>query len=177
MMVFDEYLIKSLITRHKDFPTKGMNCIDLSKITSSPKAFRMVVDALAQHYIDANIDRIVAIETNALPFASALAYTLNCPLSCIRKYKRTPDKWYEEAHNGVNHDALYIRQDECNSTDNILLFDDVLLSGQTVSTASALIRRSGAAINEICCIVALADCGGVSQAQSLDLNLYPLIFL
>lgn len=176
-MVFDEYLIKSLITRYNDFPTKGLSCIDLSKIISSPKAFRMVIDAIAQHYIDANIDRIVAIETNALPFASAVAYTLNCPLSCIRKYKRTPDTWYKEAHDGINHDALYIRQDECASTDNILLFDDVILSGDTVSTASALIRRSGATINEVCCIVAIADSGGVSQAQSLDLNLYPLIFL
>lgn len=176
-MAFDEYLIKSLITRYNNFPTEGISCIDLSKIISSPKAFRMVVDAIAQHYIDANIDRIVAIETNALPFASAVAYTLNRPLSCIRKYKRTPEKWYEEVHEGVNHQALYIRQEECSSTDNILLFDDVILSGQTVSTASALIRRSGATINEVCCIAAIADCGGVSQTQSLDLNLYPLIFL
>lgn len=176
-MVFDEYLIKSLITRYDNFPKPGEGSIDLSKIVASPKAFRMVVDAIAQHYIDANIDRIVAIETNALPFASAVAYTLNCPLSCIRKYQRTPEKWYKESHEGANHDALYIRQDECNSSDNILLFDDVILSGQTVTTASALIRRSGATINEICCIVAIADCGGVTQTQSLELNLYPLIFL
>ncbi len=176
-MVFDEYLIKSLITRYDDFPKVGMSYIDLSKIVSSPKAFRMVVDALAQHYIDTNINRIVAIETNALPFAAALAYTLNCPLSCIRKYKRSPDKWYEERHDGINHNALYIRQDESSSTDNILLFDDVVLSGQTVRAASTLVRRSGASINEICCIVAISDGGGVQQTQSLDLNLYPLIFL
>ncbi|MFD2230506.1 phosphoribosyltransferase family protein [Alkalimarinus sediminis] len=176
-MVFDEYLIKSLITRYNDFPSAGQSCIDLANVISSTKAFRMVVDTIAQHYIDANIDRIVAIETNALPFASAVAYTLNCPLSSIRKYKRTPGEWYEEPHKGVNHTSLYIRKDECNSTDNILLFDDVILSGQTVNTASALIRRSGATINEICCIVAIADGGGVANTQSLDLNLYPLIVL
>ncbi|UZE94655.1 phosphoribosyltransferase family protein [Alkalimarinus alittae] len=176
-MVFDDYLIKSLISRYNDFPTKGISYIDLSRLISTPKAFRMVIDGFVQHYIDANIDRIVAIETNALPFASAVAYGLNCPLSFIRKYKRTPEKWYKELHPGINYEALYIREDECESTDNVLLFDDVVISGHTISTASALVRRSGASINEICCIVALSDCGGVAQAQSLDLNLYPLISL
>lgn len=176
-MVFDDYLIKSLITRYNDFPTKGVSYIDLSRLISSPKAFRMVIDGFIHNYIDSKIDRIVAIETNALPFASAVAYGLNSPLSCIRKYKRTPEKWYKEIHPGINHDALYLREDECKSNDNVLLFDDVVISGGTISTASALIRRSGATINEICCIVALADCGAVAQAQSLDLNLYPLISL
>lgn len=174
-MVFDDYLIKSLITRFNNWPEDNLSYLDLSKISSNPKAFRMVVDALVHNYIDSDINHIVAIETNALPFASAVSYSLNLPLSCIRKYKRTPESWYEEAHKGVNYDSLYIREHECASSDNVLLFDDVIATGQTVSTATALIRRSGATINEICCIVAISDCGGVSQAQSLDLNLFPLI--
>lgn len=176
-MVFDEYLIKSLISRYSNWPVEGLNYLDLSKIVSHPKAFRMVVDAIVHNYIDSSINRVVAIETNALPFAAAFAYSLNLPLSCIRKYKRTPERWFEEPHGGANYDALYIREEECEPTDNVLLFDDVIATGNTVNAASSLIRRSGAQINEICCIVALPDSGAISQAQSLDLGLFPLISL
>jgi adenine phosphoribosyltransferase len=176
-MVFDEFLIKSLINRFNDWPKNGLSYIDLSQIVANPKAFRMVVDALVHNYIDSNINRIVAIETNALPFASAVAYSLNIPLSCIRKYERTPELWLKEEHSGVNFDALYLKKDECKSTDNVLLFDDVIASGSTVSTASALIRRSEATITEICCIVALPDSGAISQVQGLNINLFPLVSL
>jgi len=176
-MVYDEFLIKSLISRFDDWPAKGLNYIDLSRLVSNPKAFRMVIDALVHNYIDSSISRIVAIETNALPFASTLAYSLNLPLSCVRKYQRSPEKWLKEAHNGFNYDALYIREGECEKTDNVLLFDDVIATGNTITTASALVRRSGAAISEICSIVALPDSGAISQAQSLELNLFPLLSL
>ena len=176
-MIYDEFLIKSLINRFDDWPAKGLSYIDLSRIVANPKAFRMVIDALVHNYIDSSISRIVAIETNALPFASALSYSLNLPLSCIRKYQRSPERWLEEPHNGFNYEALYLREGECDKKDNVLLFDDVIATGNTITTASTLILRSGSSISEICSIVVLPDSGAVTQAQSLELNLFPLISL
>ncbi|HUR36667.1 MAG TPA: hypothetical protein VM009_02545, partial [Terriglobales bacterium] len=68
--------LKKLIREVPDFPKKGILFYDITTLLKDKKGFATLIDALAEHYVGANVDAIVGIEARGFIFGPALAYRL-----------------------------------------------------------------------------------------------------
>ena len=81
---------RSKIRDVPDFPRPGILFKDITPLLASPRAFHIVLDALAERFIGEHIDAIVGIEARGFIFGAALAARLNCSFVPARKPGRLP---------------------------------------------------------------------------------------
>ncbi|ARU56317.1 adenine phosphoribosyltransferase [Oleiphilus messinensis] len=180
-MITDEYLIRSLIKLHHHWPEKGKIYIDLSPIYGSPQAMHMVADTLTQQFLNQQHTHIVSIETSGLPVASLIAYSLAIPLVIIRKNNFSPGlafdkpgRWFHEQVREQR--TLSLPEGAIPEESRVLLFDDLVYSGETLRVASALITRNKAEVTDFASIVNYGE-DGAKRIQQLEIPYYSLITL
>src|SRR5262249_49632855 len=81
---------KQYIRDVPDFPQKAVLYRDITPLLGNPDAFREVIDALAAHYRDTNIEAVVAVESRGFIFGAPLAYALGVPFVMARKFGKLP---------------------------------------------------------------------------------------
>ncbi|MEH6471694.1 MAG: adenine phosphoribosyltransferase, partial [Halopseudomonas sp.] len=79
-MSYDECYIRSAIRAVPDWPEPGVMFRDIAPLFQDTKALHIVIDALSQRYIDADITHIAALDARGFLLGSVLAYKLNKPL-------------------------------------------------------------------------------------------------
>lgn len=174
-MIFDEFAIKSRIRAVPDFPEAGVIFRDITPVFESPSAMRMVVDSLAQRYIETDFSHIAAIEARGFLIASALAYTLNKPLVLLRKPGKLPGATLQESYQTeYSQSCLEVHDDSLCEGDRVLLIDDLIATGGSLLAAVKLIRRMGASVIEAAALVDLPELGGSALLQDSNIPTYTL---
>jgi orotate phosphoribosyltransferase len=114
--------------------------IDLRVVPSFPDAFREICDFYAQYISDQigikNVDRIVGVPIAGIPFASQIAYNLKKPFLYVRKDIKLHGR--ERRVEGV-----------LASGDRVLLLDDLLTTGLTLTTAIDAARAEGGVVTDV----------------------------
>lgn len=165
-MIFDEFSVKSLIRAVPNFPKAGVTFRDITPVFQSPRALRMVIDSLAQRYIESDCTHIGAMDARGFLLGSTLAYTLNKPLILFRKRGKLPAEVLSEGYQTEYGEAfLEVHSDSLREGDSLLLVDDLIATGGTLIAAANLARRMGARIHEAAAIIDLPELGG---SQRLD---------
>src|SRR2546425_11578966 len=82
--------LKKLIREVPDFPKKGILFYDITTLLKDKVGFATLIDALAEKYMDKEIDLVVGIEARGFIFGPALAYRLNAGFVPVRKPKKLP---------------------------------------------------------------------------------------
>ena len=142
--------IVSLIRNVPDFPKKGILFKDITPLLANPKAFRAIIDELATLCKNKGITKIVALESRGFIFGAPLAYALGVGFVPIRKRGKLPYKKLSiEFDLEYGKDIIEIHQDALDKNDRVLLVDDLLATGGTMSAAIKLISQLGAKI-EMC---------------------------
>ncbi len=173
-MIFDEYIIKSRIRRERRHD--GEEACNLSELPAHPRAFRMVIDALAQNYIDSDVNHVVTLAPEGLTFAAPLAYTLGLPLTLIRR-NRWSDDDLEEPVLPDRRETLFLASTALGPESRVLVMDDQIRTGEALRSATTLINRAGAEVHEVAAVVTLAGAGGVGLLDQLEITLYSLVSL
>ncbi|AGB04066.1 PRPP-binding protein, adenine/guanine phosphoribosyltransferase [Aciduliprofundum sp. MAR08-339] len=125
--------------------TDGIPEIDPAVLKDAVNEIIKVID------ID-NFDKIVAVEAMGLPIGVALSMELTKPMTVIRKRPYgLPGEVEVEQHTGYSRGKLYINS--ITSEDRVLLVDDVLSTGGTITAVVNGIRRIGAEISDIVVVV------------------------
>jgi orotate phosphoribosyltransferase len=112
--------------------------IDLRIVPSFPDAFRRVCDVYVK-LIDKELgteafDRIAGIPTAGIPFASLIAYQLGKPFLYIRQRLKLHGR--ERRIEGIIMPG-----------DRVLLVDDLITTGRSLSKAAKAIRAEGGLVN------------------------------
>ena len=81
--------LKTLIREVPDFPKPGILFYDITTLLKDPGGLRCVIDGLATHYRDAQVDLVLGIEARGFIFAPALAYGLNARALCRSASRRS----------------------------------------------------------------------------------------
>lgn len=140
----------ALIRNVPDFPKKGIMFKDITPLLSNAQAFKNIIDELAQIAKDKGITKIVALESRGFIFGAPLAYVLGVGFVPIRKRGKLPYKKFSiEFDLEYGKDIIEIHQDALDKDDKVLLVDDLLATGGTMSAAIKLIEKLGAKI-EMC---------------------------
>lgn len=168
------YNIDKYIRDIPDFPKKGIIFKDITPLLKNKDKFRKTIDIFALRYKDKRIDLIVCVEARGFILGAALAYRFGCGLVPIRKKGKLPHKTisaYYELEYGK--DALEIHQDAINKNDRVLIIDDVLATGGTMSAVSKLVKELGGNIVGLAFLIELTFLKGRDKLK--DYPIYSLI--
>ena len=147
-----------------DFPQPGILFRDITPLLADARAFRASVDRLAEHYRGVPVDAVVAAEARGFIFAAPLALQLGTGFVPIRKPGKLPfdtHAFHYELEYGT--DTLEMHVDGVEAGQQVLVVDDLLATGGTVSACCQLLERSGAHIAGCAFVIELMGLRGRQQ--------------
>src|SRR6202022_4260831 len=127
-----------------DFPQKGVLFKDITPLLQDAETFRICMERLAAHYKGAGIQTVVGIESRGFIFGAPLAYLLNCGFVPVRKFGKLPAATISVEYAleyGTN--VVEIHKDAIKPGQRVLIVDDLLATGGTVSAAMDLVESLG----------------------------------
>jgi adenine phosphoribosyltransferase len=137
-----------------DFPIKGIQFKDITTLLADPVAFQQSIDQMGYRLLDRNIDAVVGIEARGFVMGAALAYKLGKGVILVRKPGKLPSKTVSVQYDlEYGKDTLEVHADAIRPGMRVVIADDVLATGGTVSAVASLVRKMGAEIVE-CCFLA-----------------------
>lgn len=157
------------LTRWRDdFPAPGVKFADLTPVFADPQGLRAVIDGLAAAAPDA--DLVAGIDARGFLLGAGVAIALNRGVLAVRKGGKLPPPVlgcdYQLEYGSAR---LEIPGDLELRGRRILLVDDVLATGGTLSAAAELLDNAGAEITAVAVVLELTALNG--RARTGD---YPL---
>lgn len=152
-----------------DFPQKGVLFKDITPLLQDPKAFHMAMDRLAAHYAGAGIEAVVGVESRGFIFGAPLAYLLNCGFVPVRKFGKLPSETVSVEYAleyGTN--VVELHTDAIKPGQRVLIVDDLLATGGTVSASIELVEKMGGHIAGIAFLVELGFLKGRDRLNDHD---------
>ncbi len=148
--------LTDLIRNIPDFPVPGIQFKDITPLLQNGAAFKQVIDTLAARYEGRALDAVVGVESRGFIFSAPLAYRLGIGLVPIRKPGKLPWETFAveyELEYGSN--KLEMHRDALAPGARVVVIDDVLATGGTVSAACQLVETAGATVEEVACLIEL----------------------
>lgn len=153
--------LKDKIRNVPDFPKKGIMFRDITTLIKDGHAFQQVVDYFFDEFKDKEIDYVAAIESRGYIIGAPLAYKLGAGLVIIRKPGKLPAE-VERVEYDLEYgtDSLEVHKDAIEAGKRILIVDDLLATGGTVSASCQLVEKLGGKIVAVAFLIELEDLGG-----------------
>ncbi len=156
--------LKETIRSIPGWPIKGVIFRDLTTLMQKPEAFRESCDILYDRYKNQGISKIVGIDARGFVFGAVLAYKMNVGFVPVRKKGKLPYKTIAESYSlEYGDDTLEIHEDALEKGEKVVIVDDLIATGGTVSATVKLVEKLGAEIVECAFIVELPDLKGREQ--------------
>jgi adenine phosphoribosyltransferase len=161
--------LKALVRTVPDFPKPGILFYDITTLLKDPKGFAALIDALAQYYIDKDIDLVLGIEARGFIFGPALAYRLNAGFVPVRKPRKLPGPTIRVTYDlEYGSDTLEIHADAIEPGQRVVLVDDLLATGGTMEATIKLVQQLGGEIAGLGFAIELDFLKGRDRFQDYD---------
>ena len=153
--------LKSLIRDVPDFPRPGILFRDITTLLREPAGLRKAVDALLAPFAGAEFDLVAGIESRGFILAAPMALQRGCGLVLIRKPGKLPAATLRQEYQlEYGRDAVEIHRDAVRPGQRVLLVDDVLATGGTMTAAQQLVAGLGGEVAGISFLVELLALNG-----------------
>jgi adenine phosphoribosyltransferase len=153
--------LKKRIRNVPDFPIKGIQFKDITTLLSDPASFQQAIDLMAHRHFAKEIDAVVGIEARGFVMGAALAYKLGTGVLLVRKPGKLPHKTVSASYDlEYGKDKLEIHEDSIRPGMRVVVADDVLATGGTVSAVVGLLNKLGAVVVECCFLAELTALKG-----------------
>lgn len=149
--------LASYIRTVPDFPKKGIMFRDITTLLKDKNALAETVDLFASHYRNRRVDKVACVESRGFILGAALALKLNAGIVPIRKRGKLPaDKLQEEYALEYGTDVIEIHKDAIAQGEHVLIHDDLLATGGTISAACNLVKKLGGNIEGLSFLIELS---------------------
>lgn len=149
----------SLIRSVPDYPKPGIVFKDITPLLSDADAFDSTIKAMNAYIGDETI--IAGVEARGFIFASAMAAQSNLGFVPIRKAGKLPFTTLERSYGlEYGNDVIQVHTDAFTGHTKVLLVDDVLATGGTISAAIDLIQSAGARVEKVVVLLEITTLGG-----------------
>ena len=153
--------LKSKIREIPNFPKDGILFYDITTLLKEADLFHRVIEKLAKLYEDEQIDKVVAIESRGFILGAALAHRLKAGFVPVRKGGKLPSDVYETEYNlEYGSSLLAIHRDAISTGERILIVDDLLATGGTISATVDLVKQLDGVIVGIAFLIELTSLRG-----------------
>jgi len=157
-----------------DFPKAGILFRDITTLLKDKSAFKQAIDALAKKYKNKKIGLVVAVEARGFILGGAIAHKLGAGFVPVRKKGKLPSKTNSVTYDlEYGTDTLEIHHDAIKAGDKVLIVDDLLATGGTVSAVANLVKQAKGKIIGIAFLIELTDLKGIDKLK--DYPVYSLI--
>ncbi|WDF54481.1 adenine phosphoribosyltransferase [Mucilaginibacter sp. KACC 22063] len=167
--------IKAAIRDIPDFPKPGIIFKDITPILKDPKLCDAVVDAFVQQLKNKRVDVVAGIESRGFLFGLSLACKLGVPFVPVRKAGKLPysvnTKKYELEYGTA---TIELHTDAFEPGQHVLIHDDLLATGGTVTAARELIEEMGGKVAGFSFVVGLSFLNGRDKIAPLSDNIIVL---
>ena len=153
------------------FPKEGIIFKDITTLLQNSEAFAAAVDRIADEYKDKKIDVILSVEARGFIFGAAVAYKMGVGLVPVRKKGKLPAKTHSVTYDlEYGQDTLQIHQDAFPKGARVLIVDDLLATGGTVSAVAGLVEKMGGVIAGIAFVIELIPLKGREKLKSYQIT-------
>jgi adenine phosphoribosyltransferase len=136
--------LKDYIRVIPDFPEPGISFKDITTLLQNGPMYKQAIDDLKKLVAHLEIDVIAGPEARGFVVGAPLAYALGVGFIPIRKSGKLPYETIEEGYNlEYGKDSLAMHTDAIQKGQKVLIADDLLATGGTISTSVNLVRQLG----------------------------------
>lgn len=165
--------LKDHIRGVPDFPKPGILFYDISTLLQNAEAWRATVDRLEEAVKAMEPDVLIGIESRGFLVSAPLAYKLGLGFTMARKKGKLPAATVSHTYElEYGSDTVEIHEDAVSPGQKVVVVDDLLATGGTLSATIKLLREMGAEVCGAACIIELAFLNG---REHIDVPLTTLI--
>jgi len=152
-----------------NFPKPGIMFQDITTLLKDRDSLRSVNDILLERYKEARIDKVVSVESRGFIVGASLALSLQAGFVPVRKTGKLPAATLREEYAlEYGTDSVEIHTDAIQRGERILLHDDLLATGGTMTAAVKLVERLGGMVVGIAFLIELAFLNGRQKLSGYD---------
>ena len=153
--------IKRKVRSIPDWPIKGVIFRDITTLLQDPTTFKEICDLFYNRYVNEKVDKIVGIDARGFLFGAVLAYKLGIGFIPVRKKGKLPYKTVGESYTlEYGEETVEIHADAIQQGERIVIVDDLMATGGTISAAVNLVEKLGGDIMECAFVIELPDLKG-----------------
>lgn len=164
------------IRKIPNWPQEGILFHDITPVLQSPEYFRLLVDLFTYRYMGQKIHAVAGLDARGFIIGAALAYQLNVGFVPIRKKGKLPYETVSQSYALEYGEAtVEIHTDAVKPGSRVLLVDDLVATGGTMSAGIELIRKLGGVVVEACAILEFTDLPGAEKIRQNNVPLFTLL--
>ena len=142
-----DFDFESRIIDIPDYPEPGVVFKDITPLFDDPDALREVVDAIAEHFADKGVTKVLGAEARGFMIGAPVAYRMGCGFVPARKPGKLPRETFSQSYSlEYGTDELQIHRDALQRGDRVLIVDDLVATGGTAVAGARLVEQAGAEV-------------------------------
>ena len=161
--------LAALIDDVPDFPKKGILFKDITTLLKDARAFKASIDQLTELVREYEPRVVIGMESRGFIFAAPIAYQLSAGFVPVRKLGKLPGDVISTEYDleyGTN--TLELHSDAILPGERVLIVDDLLATGGTVSATIELVERLKGKVVAVAFLVELLELKGRDRLGSYD---------
>ena len=159
--------LKRYIRNIPDFPKPGILFYDISTLMREPDAWQIAMGRLARQIAPWEPDMLAAVESRGFLTAAPLADRLGCGMLMLRKPGKLPGATISHTYDlEYGSDTLQIQADAIKPGQRVVVMDDLLATGGTLSASVTLLQKAGANVVGASVLVELTGLGGRAKVDA-----------
>ena len=140
------------------FPFKGIpRFYDIGGFLEKPEVFQQIVDIFVERYNEIGIDSIAGLDARGFILGPPIALALKKPFIMMRKKGKMPNSISSDSYDTEygKRSGMTVQRDKIKKGDRVLIIDDLVATGGTLSSAINLVHMLGGEVVECACVVEL----------------------
>lgn len=158
--------LRSYIKDIPDFPKPGIVFKDFTPLLANPQSLSLAVELMANPFRGQGVDIVVGAESRGFIFGTAIAQALSAGFVPVRKPGKLP-RPVERVSYALEYgtDTLEMHADAILPGQSVLLVDDLLATGGTLSACAKLVGGRGGTIIGLTVLIEIEALGGRARVK------------
>ena len=152
-------LVKAAIKEYPNFPKPGIMFQDIFGVLADPEAGKALMDLANGHAVASadQVDIVVGLDARGFLFGFSMAQAIGKPFVPIRKAGKLPGNCTSVKYAlEYGEDTMEVQKGSIKKGDRVLVVDDLLATGGTLTAACELIKKCGGEVAHCWVIIELA---------------------
>lgn len=154
-----------------DYPEKGIIFRDILPLMADGKAFKQATDELVAYAQDKRVDMVVGPEARGFIVGCPIARELQVGFAPARKKGKLPRKAVSSTYQLEYGTAtLQMEADSIKPGQRVLVVDDLLATGGTISATIDMVERMGGKVVGCAFLIELKGLNGREKIKDYDMK-------
>lgn len=162
---------KRSIRAVEDWPKKGVSFKDITTMLKDKELLRASVKEMSSPFRNDKVDIVVGPESRGFIFGVPVAIELNAGFVPVRKKGKLPAKTVSASYElEYGSDTLEMHEDAIKKDQRVLIVDDLLATGGTISAVIEMCEKVGAVIVGLSFMIELEFLNGRDKLKGRKVN-------